>query len=433
MNIAATSGFQRISRRIVPMAFGIYIISYLDRVNISFAAPTMSKDLGFTPEIYGFVAGIFFVSYALLEVPSNIIGRRFGTRLWLARIMLSWGVLVMLTAFVKEEWQFATVRVLLGAAEAGAFPLMVLYVTSWVPRARRARALGLFIASIAVAGVIGGPLSGVILSMDGFLGLAGWQWLFIIEALPALIVGLAVWARWPEGPSDVAWLNSEEKQAVIAQLAAENDDVSQRPLSIGSIGKAMKSPLVWLLGLTGMFTLIGTYSITLWLPTFVKSDFASLNEIQLGFVNGLPFAAAIIAMFIVGWSSDRFHERVWHLAIPLVVAGVALYLTASFGIMSGYVCLIIATMGIFASNAVFWAMAPEFLVGPGAVAGFALINSIAALGGLFGPYTVGALVERHGVAPALIFVSGAMFVSAVLAFFVARRITRQIRLGDLAS
>lgn len=433
MNLAATSGFQRISRRIVPMAFGIYIISYLDRVNISFAAPTMSKDLGFTPETYGFVAGIFFVSYALLEVPSNIIGRRFGTRLWLARIMLSWGLLVMLTAFVKEEWQFATVRVLLGAAEAGAFPLMVLYVTSWVPRARRARALGLFIASIAVAGVIGGPLSGVILSMDGFLGLAGWQWLFIIEALPALFVGLAVWARWPEGPSDVAWLNAEEKQAVIDQLAAENDDVSQRPLSIGSIGKAMRSPLVWLLGITGMFTLIGLYSITLWLPTFVKSDFASLNEIQLGFVNGLPFAAAIVAMLIVGWSSDRFHERVWHLVIPLLVAGVAMYLTASFGIMSGYVCLIIATMGIFASDAVFWAMAPEFLVGSGAVAGFALINSIAALGGLFGPYTVGALVEHHGVAPALIFVSGAMFVSAVLAFFVARRITRQIRLGDLAS
>jgi ACS family tartrate transporter-like MFS transporter len=165
----------------------------------------------------------------------------------------------------------------------------------------------------------------------------------------------------------------------------------------------------------------------------VKTDFSSLSEIQLGFVNGLPFAAAIVAMLIVGWSSDHFHERVWHLVIPLIVAGVALYLTAVFGVMSGYSCLIIATMGIFASDAVFWAMAPEFLVGSGAVAGFALINSIAAVGGLIGPYTVGALVEHHGIPPALIFVAGAMFVSAVLAFIIARRITRQIRLGDLAS
>jgi ACS family tartrate transporter-like MFS transporter len=427
MNAAAARGFAKAERRIVPLLFFVYITSYLDRVNVAFAAPTMSKDLGFTASIYGFAAGIFFLSYAALEIPSNLLSVRFGVRLWLTRIMITWGVLAMLTGFVNNASQFIVIRFLLGAAEAGAFPMIMLYLTSWTPRKKRGRIFGYFIASVAVAGVIGSPLSGVLLTLDGLLGIEGWRWLFFAEGVPALVLGLIVFRSLPNKASEARWLTSEEIKAVEAHLEKEYAEVSGHLISLTELRHSLKSLRVWALGGLALFELVGLYSISLWAPIFVYDAFPDLSQIQLGFVNSIPFIAGALGMIFLGRSSDHFQERKWHLVIPLLVAVTALLTAAHLGVNSGFWFLVIAAAAIYGISPVLWSMAPEFMVGRAAAGGFALVNSVGAIGGFIGPYSVGELVQKNDGNPtaALQLVACSLCIAAVLAFFIARSIAAQ--------
>ena len=424
MNAAAARGFAKAERRIVPLLFFVYITSYLDRVNVAFAAPTMSEDLGFTPSVYGLAAGIFFLSYAALEIPSNLLSLRFGVRLWLTRIMITWGILAMLTGFVNNSSQFILVRFLLGVAEAGAFPMIMLYLTTWTPREHRGRIFGFFIASVAVSGVIGSPLSGFLLTLDGVFGIDGWRWLFFAEGLPALLLGIIVFRTLPNTAAEAKWFTKEERDAVEEQLQREKDDVANHSLSLTEVRHALKSLRVWAMGGLAFFELVGLYSISLWVPIFVHDAFPGLSQIQLGFVNAIPFIAGALGMIYLGISSDRFQERKWHLVIPMLVAVISLLIAAELGVKSGFWFIVLASAAIYGLSPVLWSMAPEFMVGPAAAGGYALLNSVGAIGGFIGPYSIGKLVQKHNGNPttALQLVAGSLCIAVILAYFIARSI-----------
>jgi ACS family tartrate transporter-like MFS transporter len=425
MNTAAARGFAKARRRLLPFVILVYITSYLDRVNVSFAAPALSEDLGFTPEFYGFAAGVFFLSYAALEVPSNIFGQRTGVRRWLARIMITWGVLAVLTGFVQNETQFVIARFLLGAAEAGAFPMLTLYLVGWTPREARGRTLGLFIASVAIAGAVGGPISGFLLGLDGMLGLQGWQWIFIVEGIPALILGLIVLAWLPNRPEEAGFLDAEEKSAMRSVLDEDAADAAQHRLSVSMLRDALHSRPLWGLSIANLFIILTTYAIVLWLPSFTAVSFPDLSELQRGFLNGLPFLCAALSMWLVGRSSDRTGDRLWHLVIPLFIASAAMLAAAVLGLMNGYLALVIATVALYGGGTLIWSVVSGFVVGSAAAGGFALVNSVAAVGGFIGPFVVGFLVGRGGIPPALDFIAGVLLVAAVTCLLIVRPLLRR--------
>ena len=411
-----------VRRRLVPFLFVLYVVAYLDRVNISFVAAEMQADLGLTAAVYGLGAGIFFIGYFIFEVPSNLALRRFGARRWIARIMISWGVLAGLTAFVTNEWQFYLVRFLLGVAEAGFFPGVVLYLTFWVPRAERARTMALFLTATAVAGVVGAPISGLFLSMDGVLGLQGWQWLFIIEALPAVILGFVVWRRLPDGPQHATWLSQDQRQGLVEAVSGDSDAAH----GVEGLAGAFRSGRVWLLSLLYLSIVIGFYGISLWLPLIVKRDFADLGAIGLGLVTAIPYACAVIAMVLVGRSSDRSRERRWHLAIPLLLGAVGLVIAGVVGGAVAFLALCLATAGIYAALGPFWTLPPAFLRGVAAAAGIAWINSVGNLGGFIGPYTLGRLSDSAGgLGLGLIVLGVIVAIACVLALGVATALQRR--------
>lgn len=414
----ADSGFRKVRTRIISIAFLLYIIAYLDRVNIAFAAPSMSKDLGFGPEIYGLAAGLFFITYAALEIPSTMAARRFGTRLWLARIMLTWGVLAIATGFVQNEIQLFIVRFLLGAAEAGAFPILLLWVSSWIPPGYRARAIALFTASLPIAAAIGAPLSGILLELDGTMGLEGWRLLFIVEGLPALIAAIWVFRRLPTAPRNAAWPSSEEKEAVSRVLAKQEKDIAEHSLTAKSVRDAFASPRVWILGIAFMCIALGFYSLTLWQPMLINENFPDLSPWQQGLINMPPFLLAAISMYLVALRSDQRGQTRWITLLVLTTAAVAIVLIYQSG-QVGYAALVVATIAIWSSASLVWVTPTKFLHDKGAASGVPLINSIAAIGGFIGPYTIGVLVARgHGLA-GLAFVAGAVFIGGILYFIIA--------------
>lgn len=416
----ALSALVQVRRRLIPLLFVLYVVAYLDRVNVSFAASEMGADLGLTAAAYGLGAGIFFIGYFLFEVPSNLLLRRFGARRWIARILVSWGILAGLMAFVSNEWQFYLVRFLLGIAEAGFFPGVVLYLTFWVPRAERARTLALFLTATAVAGLVGAPLSGLLLSMDGFLGLQGWQWLFIVEAVPAVVMGFVVWRHLPDGPREARWLTGEQREALDAVIAADAEPGLER------LSAAFTSGRVWLLAALYLAIVIGFYGISLWLPLIVKRDFAGLSPLGLGLVTAIPYLCAVVAMVMVGRSSDRTRERTAHLVIPLLAGAVGLALAglAGGGVALAAICL--ATAGIYAALGPFWTLPPAFLRGAAAAAGIAWINSVGNLGGFIGPYSVGRLADTSGgLGLGLLVMAAIVLIAAVLGFGIATALTRR--------
>ncbi len=418
----ALSALVVVRRRLIPLLFVLYVVAYLDRVNVSFAATEMGADLGLTAAAYGLGAGIFFIGYFLFEVPSNLLMRRYGARRWIARILISWGVLSGLTAFVTNEWQFYLVRFLLGVAEAGFFPGIVLYLTYWVPRAERARAMALFLTATAVAGLIGAPLSGALLSLDGFLGLQGWQWLFIVEAIPAVIFGCIVWRVLPNGPREARWLTAEQREALDAVVASE---AALEP-GIEGLGGAFRSLRVWILALLYLAIVIGFYGISLWLPLIVKRDFPDLTPVGLGLVTAIPYACAVVAMVAVGRSSDRRRDRRWHLAIPLVVCAVGLVIAGVSGSVTALVAICVATAGVYAVLGPFWTLPPAFLRGAAAAAGIAWINSVGNLGGFIGPYTLGRLADSSGgIGLGLVVLGVIAAVAAVLGWVTATVVQRR--------
>jgi ACS family tartrate transporter-like MFS transporter len=408
---------RKLAQRLIPFLFVLYIVAYLDRINVGFAALEMNRDLGLGPEAFGLGAGLFFIGYVLFEVPSNLIMARVGARRWIARIMMSWGVVAMAMIAVRGARSFYFLRFVLGVAEAGFFPGIILYLTYWFPAREQAKAVALFMTAVALAGVIGGPLSGALLMMHGALGLAGWRWLFLLEGAPAVLLGIVVLLFLPDGPREARWLTADEREWLASELA---DDRSAREREgVSKFGGLFVNPAVWLLCLLYFAAVTGTYGITMWLPQIIKG-FGHLSSFQVGILSAIPFAAAAIAMVLVGRSSDRRGERRWHLALSALVGAIGFVISA--WARSPVVALAAISMGAMGTVALmgpFWAMPASFLSDAAAAGGIALINSVGNLGGFIGPYAVGLLSQTtHSFSAALIALAGALALAGVLGLMV---------------
>jgi MFS transporter, ACS family, tartrate transporter len=388
--IASTStAVAKARRRLIPFLFLLYVVSYLDRINVGFAALQMNAALGFSNVTYSFGAGIFFLSYTLLEIPSNVILARVGARRWIARIMISWGLVSAGMMFVRSATAFYVLRFALGAAEAGFFPGIIYCLTRWFPTRDRARAIAGFMTAVVIAGIVGGPVSGVLLSLDGVGGLAGWQWLFLVEGLPAIALGFVVLRVLPEQPSEARWLTPAEQLALTAQLAEE----AAAEGSVHSIRGALTSGRMWLLAAVYFTIPVELYALSFWLPQIVKSA-SGASDFQVGVLSAIPYAVAAAAMVVVGRHSDQTGERRWHIALSAAVGGVALALTGfAHGVAPAIVLLSLATAGLASVLGPFWALATSFLGGIGAAAGIALVNSVGNVGGFVGPNIVGYVRE----------------------------------------
>jgi MFS family permease len=399
------SASAKIARKLIPFLMLCYFVAYLDRVNVGFAALTMNKDLGFTPEVFGFGAGIFFAGYFLFEVPSNLALEKFGARIWIARIMISWGVISAAMAFMVGVKSFYAMRFLLGVAEAGFFPGIILYLTYWFTAEERARWIGWFMAAIPLSSVIGGPVSGWIL--DGThlaFGLKGWQWLFLLEGIPSIIVGIVVLIFLRDKPAQVSWLTPQEREAVTARLDEER--VKREAIRKYSLRESLTNPRILLLGLVYFGLVCGNYGLGYWLPTIVKGVITMLQldktsgvplNTMTGYLVAIPYAFAVVAMIWWTKRSDTKQERVFHVAAPAIFGGLALiaaaYLTNPF--LAG-IAVTLCAMGTYAAIPTFWALPTGILTGTAAAAGIALVNSIGNLGGFFGPYMVGWITQHTG-------------------------------------
>jgi MFS transporter, ACS family, tartrate transporter len=383
----------KVSRRLVPFLMLCYFVAYLDRVNVGFAALTMNKDLGISATAFGFGAGIFFFSYFIFEVPSNLALEKFGARKWIARIMLSWGVLSGAMALITGESSYYLVRVLLGAAEAGFFPGIIFYLTLWFPGVYRARIIGWFMAAIPLSSVLGAPVSGMILSMHGLWGLAGWQWLFILEAAPAIILAGVVWFYLTDRPEDATWLTTEERGWLLQRMAAEQD---QRESAHGmSAWAALVNPKVLALSLVYFGAVATNYGTGFWLPQIIKGF--GLSNMATGFVTAIPYVVGTVGM--VWWSrrSDARMERKGHSAIALACAAIGIAASTLFDDPTVKMALLsFGAFGVFAVLPVFWTLPTAFLSGSAAAAGIAVINSVGNLAGFFGPFVMGWLRDLTG-------------------------------------
>ena len=384
--------YRKVGLRLVPFMMLLYLVAFLDRVNVGFAALTMNKDLGLTPTVFGWGAGIFFFGYFIFEVPSNVILERVGARKWIARIMISWGIVSVAMAFIQGPVSFFILRFLLGVAEAGFLPGMILYLTYWFPSARRARITGLFMAAVPLASAVGAPISGVIVSINEAMGLKGWQWLFILEGLPSVILGLVVLGLLPNGPADATWLSPAERQLVQDRLAA--DPAPARPQH--ALWAALKDSRVIVLSLVYLGIVMGLYGVGLWLPQIVKA-MGGYTDRQVGYLLAIPYAISAAVMLAWGRHSDAKGERVVHVALAAGLAAIGLLSSILFSTPLLALCALgVASIGIYATLGPFWPIPSRFLRGTAAAGGIALINAIGNLGGFIGPYLVGWVRETTG-------------------------------------
>ena len=385
--------FRKAAWRLIPVMGLMYIVSYLDRTNISFAALTMNHDLGFSPQVYGRGAGIFFWGYFLFEVPSNLMLERVGARAWMCRIMVTWGALAMACAFIAGEWSFYILRFLLGAAEAGLYPGMILYMTYWFPQATRGRFIAMFLAAVPMSSVIGGPLSGLLLDVSGH-GLHGWQWMLLLEGAPSVLLGIALLWLLPDRPASAAWLTEGEKAVVIARLAEDraNDHAAH---TLTGFWETLKDKRIWIFIIPDFSIVIGLYGLGLWMPQMISA--MGFSHAETGLLVALPYTIAIAAMVLVGLSSDRRGERVYHVAASALVAAAGLMgaalLHAPVLVIASF-C--VASAGIYSALAVFWTLPTAILRGVAAAGGLALLNSFSNLGGYFGPDLMGKLYAATG-------------------------------------
>ena len=384
-----------VSQRLIPFLFVLYVVSFLDRVNVGFAALEMNRDLGLSPAVYGFGAGIFFFGYSFFEVPSNLILARTGARLWIARIMISWGLIAAGMMFVRGPISFYAIRFLLGIAEAGFFPGIIFYLSEWFPAEARARAIARFMTAIPVSGMIGGPISGALMGLSGRLGLTGWQWLFLLEGVPAVVLGVAVLLYLPDRPEGAAWLEPEQRRWLVERLAIERGRcVKHHGFSVAG---ALSSGVVWQLGLLVFLSAsFGLYALGLWLPQIVRG-FSGLSNLQIGFVVAIPNIVAVITMVMVAAHSDRTGERCLHIAAASSVAaagflGSAIVRSPALSVMF----LSLASAGLLSAYGPFWPLPSKFLSGSAAAGGIGLINSLANLSGFVGPYAIGLLNSASG-------------------------------------
>jgi len=381
--------FAKAGWRLLPFMILLYLGCFIDRVNVGFAALSMNADLGFSPEIYGFGAGVFFWGYFLFEVPSNLILARVGARLWIFRIMLTWGAVSMLTALVSTSTQFYSVRFLLGLAEAGFFPGMVFYLTLWFPAAIRARFFALFLIAVPLSGVVGGPISGAILSLGDVGGLKDWQWLFVLEALPALVLSFAVLAWLPDGPERAPWLSASEKNIIAARLAAEPAPVHT------SFLKLLADPRLWFAILPYFGLVIDTYGLNFWLPQIVKA--MGFSNFETGLMVALPYLVSIAAMYLTARSSDARGERIWHTAIASAISAIG-FAIAAFAPdnTARFIALTVASAGFYAAVGLYWTLPTTLLGGMAAAGGIGLINAVGNIGGFLGPVIMGWFTQTTG-------------------------------------
>ncbi|MEM5389400.1 MFS transporter [Paraburkholderia phymatum] len=415
--------YRKVAWRLTPLLMLSYVVAYLDRVNVGFAKLGMSTDLGLSDAVYGFGAGIFFIGYFIFEVPSNIILHRVGARVWIARIMVSWGIISMLTMFVTTPTMFYVMRFLLGLAEAGFFPGIILYLTYWYPAHRRGRMTTWFMTAIAISGVVGGPISGYILkAFNGANGWHGWQWLFLLEGIPSVIVGILVFVVLDDRISKAKWLTEQERELLERNIAAEEATKEDH-----SIGKVMMSPRVLLMSLIYFSFVMGLYGVSFWLPTIIKSTGVT-DAFMIGLLSAIPFAAAVIAMVLVARSADRTRERRWHVALPGFAGALGLVLSVVWAhdTTLAMAALTLATMGIITTLPLFWSLPTSFLAGTGAAAGIAMINSIGNLAGFLSPYAVGWLKQITSTTDSGMYMLAAfMILGGLLAISVPARLVNK--------
>ncbi|MBB4844957.1 D-galactonate transporter [Paucibacter oligotrophus] len=385
--------YRKVAWRLIPFLFLCYVLAYLDRVNVGFAKLQMLSDLKFSDTVYGLGAGIFFIGYFLFEVPSNIILHRMGARVWIARIMVTWGLLSAAMLWVSTPAMFYTMRFLLGVAEAGFFPGIILYLTYWFPAARRARVVALFMTAIALSGVLGGPLSGWMMShFEGVNGWHGWQWMFLLQGLPSAAVGIWVLFYLDDSIDAAKWLTAEEKALLKANIA--QDAVGKASLSTGQV---FANGRVWLMSAIYFCFIMGLYGVSFWLPQLIKSTGVK-DVLSVGLLTAIPYGCAALAMVLAARSSDRSGERRWHIALAALAGCLGLLLSTVYGsnTVLAMAALSLATMGILSCLPLFWTLPTAFLGGTAAAAGIAIINSVGNLAGFVSPFMVGAIKDATG-------------------------------------
>jgi MFS transporter, ACS family, tartrate transporter len=402
--------------RLIPFLCLLYFIAFLDRVNVGFAALTMNQDIGLSASAYGLGAGIFFLGYFFFEVPSNLLLKRFGARRWIARIMVSWGIISMAMAFVQGPVSFWILRFLLGVAEAGFFPGIILYLTYWFPNRVRGAMVGYFLLANPLTSVLGAPLSTALLGSELF-GLAGWQTMFIIEGIPAILLGIVVLFYLHDSPAEAKWLNADEKRVLIAAVERE-----QQSAQHASLREGLTSRTVWLFGLIYFGMNLGVYGFGFFAPQIIKG-LGSFTLTQTGFVTAIPYACAGLAMFLWGRHSDSTGERVWHFSLAALIGACAFTIGSySTNVYVAIAAFSIGSMGVLGALPVFWTMPTALLTGTAAAGGIALINSIGTLSGYFGPVLMGKLKESTGsYAAGLTLIAVAMSLSALLVLSTVRK------------
>ena len=385
---------RRVTMRLVPFLMLCYFVAFVDRVNVGFAGHDLSRDLHLSPTVFGFGAGVFFLAYFLFEVPSNLLLQKVGARRWIARIMVTWGIVAACMALMRGEWSFYALRALLGVAEAGFFPGVILYLTFWFPREHRAKVVGYFMVAIPVSTFLGSPVSGLILdNMDGARGLAGWQWLFILEAAPAMVLGVMCLFLLPDGPAQAAWLPAAERQWLEARLAEEQVIANRGPRQ--SLLSILSDKRVMVLALVYAGSTATNYGLSFWQPQMIKAF--GMSNTMAGVFNAIPFVIGSVAMVTWGYRSDRKRERVWHTALALFVSAIGLSACLFVsGLPLTLVALSTALVGCYALKGPFWALSSEWLAGAAAAAGLAQINALGNLAGFVGPFLLGWIKDLTG-------------------------------------
>jgi len=405
---------RRVSCRLLPFLFALYVFAYLDRVNVGYAALFIRRELDFSDTVYGTGAGLFFLSYALFEVPSNLVLLRLGPRRWIGALMVVWGVISASMPLVRTPSEFYLLRFLLGAAEAGFFPGIILYLTYWFPQKQRARAVALFMAATAIAGVIGAPLSGLLLRLDGVAGVAGWKWLFVGEGLPSVLLGALVFLVLTDSPERAAWLGPDERTWLTETLAAEQVSISASH-SV-HLRDVWRNAVLWQLAFIYFAISVALYSLSLWLPVVLK-QLSRASDLRVILLTVIPYLLAAIAMLLIARSSDEKQERRWHLFASLTGAaagfGLSVVLQSPWVAMSA---LFLAAAGVWGCFGPFWALPTAMLRGTAAAGGIAIINSVGALGGFCGPYLMGRVSDAtHSFHAALTASTGLLLIAALVA------------------
>jgi len=416
---AAARARRKISQRLLPFLIMIYAVAFIDRVNVGYAALEMTGDLGFTPEIFGFGAGIFFFGYFLFEIPGTYLVETWSARKWLARIIFTWGIIAVWMGFIRTDTQFYIARFLLGAAEAGFFPGVIVYLSHWFRYEDRAKAVAMFMAAIPVANILGAPISGLLLGVNWF-GLEGWRWVFIIEGFPAVVLGVVTVFYLTDRPKDASWLENDEREWIESELAREKE-VRKAQGEIGILA-ALRHRNVLILTLTYFCAVTAVYGFNFWLPTILKG-LSGLSNLQVSLVAAIPYIAGLVAMIIVGWTSDRTKERRWHTSISLLVVSVGLFLgaVAKDNVFLAVALFTIACAGLYSYLPGFWAIPGTFLTEAAAAVSVGFVNSVGNLGGFFGPYIVGFFESRTGSAfGGIIYLSGSALAAALLVLLIRK-------------